>query len=307
VASAKRSATVLVVLWAATVVSGAAAAPPADLQARIDALVEKMGTSDMAGKAAHDELVRIGTPAVPALLKAADDRRPLRRWWAISALCTIGDTRAIDVVLRHMDDPHPTVRHTAIYHGKAFVKRDRRVAEALMRLLDSPDAGSVGWAAEGLGRARHRPAIPGIKRAAEHTNPKVRWRSLEALRRIDGVGSISFFAERLRKDTEPALRRLAAGCLTRTRVSDRRTLGALVGALRDRAPEVRVGAWRGLRQLTGQTFDLEEPIRDVPRDAALKAVQWWLANRQDYPAAGKPSPARPTSRPASASRRAHER
>ena len=275
-------------VFARGVSAGTAAA--GDVEGRIADLVRRLGESDYAGKSAYDRLVRIGPAAVPALLKAAEDRVPRRRWWAVSALCTIGDTRAVEVVLRRVKDPHPIVRYTAIYHGRVFVRRDRRVARMLTGMLDSPDTGAVGWAAEGLGRVRYRPAFDAIVRAVKHRDPKVRWRCLDALGRIDAPAAVGVFVDRLGKDGEPALRRLAAGWLGRARVRDRRTIGSLVGALRDRSPEVRLAAWRALRSLTGETFGLAESARDVPRAVAVRAVRWWLDHREEYPRVGVPGP-----------------
>jgi len=283
-----------VALSAAAVLQGlpAQGAPADDAADRISALIEQMGRSPMDGMRAHDKLVRIGKPAVPALIKAAGDRTALRRMWAISALCTIGDTRAARVALDHFADPDATTRHVAIYHSRRFVRRDEGVASALVALVGSKDPGRAQWAIEGLGRARYEPALKAIRGAAANPNGKVRWRMMDAVERIDGAGSIPFFVERLRKDSEPALRRKALACLGRAGVKDQRVLGAFVGALRDRSAEVRMAAGRGLQMLTDNALDLI-PGEDVSRDEATAAVKWWLANRDRYPPVGKPKPTTP--------------
>lgn len=88
-------------------------------------------------------LVKIGAPAVEALMVAARDRRASVRSRAVYALARIGDPRAVDTLARAMRDRNRKVRHTAAIY---IHQTDDKLLDALIRALDDPDE-SVRWEA----------------------------------------------------------------------------------------------------------------------------------------------------------------
>jgi beta-lactamase regulating signal transducer with metallopeptidase domain/HEAT repeat protein len=79
-----------------------------------------------------DALMKIGKPAIPALVKAASDSRPNIRDMALFALIISGDNRAIDPLLQRLQDKNGYNAIGAIDALGRF--RDPRIVESLLRL-----------------------------------------------------------------------------------------------------------------------------------------------------------------------------
>lgn len=97
--------------------------PKIKLQREIDREISQLGTGDRFK--ALNVLIKIGEPAVPALIEALQDKsNPLtRRWEAAKALGTIKDERAVEPLIKAMSDENEVIR--------------RVIAEALGRLGDT--------------------------------------------------------------------------------------------------------------------------------------------------------------------------
>lgn len=92
---------------------------------------------------AADALAEIGSPAVDALMMAARDRRAAVRSRAVYALAIIGDPRAVDTLVRALQDRNRDVRHTAAIY---IHQTDEKLLDATIRALNDPDE-SVRWEA----------------------------------------------------------------------------------------------------------------------------------------------------------------
>lgn len=107
-------------------------------QSSVSTLIIALRTED---RRAHtlvvDDLVRIGTPAVEALITALEDMNPGVRAGAARALGKIGDARALGALitrLRH--DAHPEVRKSAVW---ALHMGEAQAIDALVEALCDAD------------------------------------------------------------------------------------------------------------------------------------------------------------------------
>ena len=128
--------------------AAAGATKPAGGQAeRIAKLCKQLGESQYGSKGACEQLIAIGEPAMPALIKALKDKRPQARWWAVAAVCSIGTDEgfpaACDVV---RNDGNAFVRSTAVYYMRHFRKKGKDVWPVVREALDdkAPEVGR--WA-----------------------------------------------------------------------------------------------------------------------------------------------------------------
>jgi len=126
--------------------AGEAAVPP-DVADRIDVLAKKLGDGQYGSQGACQDLIGIGEPAVPALIDALKDRRPQARWWAVAALCRIGDDRGYAPVLQVLqNDESAFVRSTAVYYLRHFHTKGKDIWPEVEKALGDKD-GEVGrWA-----------------------------------------------------------------------------------------------------------------------------------------------------------------
>ena len=106
------------------------------LQRKIDREISQLGTGDRFK--ALNVLIKIGKPAVPALIKALQDQsNPFtRRWEAAKALGAIKDERAVEPLIKAMSDENEVVRRvTAEALGRLG---DKRAIPALKKALRDP-------------------------------------------------------------------------------------------------------------------------------------------------------------------------
>ncbi len=104
-------------------------------ETNISTLIKKLDTpGDKAAEKVIQRLVRIGSPAVPALLKAAKSKEsPRIRKWSLQALGAIGDKRAATVLVRALQDERMTVRlHALRGLGRMRYKKGARAIAALL-------------------------------------------------------------------------------------------------------------------------------------------------------------------------------
>ena len=81
---------------------------------RIEALIAELGSRDQrAALRAEGRLIKIGTPAVEALMAAATNEDAQVRFRAVWALGKIGDRRALSVIIRLTGDRDPRVAFDA--------------------------------------------------------------------------------------------------------------------------------------------------------------------------------------------------
>ena len=107
-----------------------------ELQRKIDREISQLGTGDRFK--ALNVLIKIGKPAVPALIEALQDQsNPFtRRWEAAKALGAIKDERAVEPLIKAMSDENEVVRRvTAEALGRLG---DKRAIPVLKKALRDP-------------------------------------------------------------------------------------------------------------------------------------------------------------------------
>lgn len=108
-----------------------------------------------------------------------------------------------------------------------------------------------------------------ILKSAEDQDPNVRWEAAVLLDKMRSPQAMPVIFHMLQKDLEPTLRLKAVELLSTRRGAD--VLNALVGALRDQEPDVRLAALKALEKIgdysvagiiaTGPIKDQEESVR----------------------------------------------
>lgn len=122
---------------------------PAPSQAeRIAKLCKKLGEGQYGSQGACHELIAIGKPAMPALLKALKDRRPQARWWAVAAVASLATDEGYAAILDVLrNDSHSFVRSTAIYYLRHFrTKAKKDIWPHVEEALTDKDPEVARWA-----------------------------------------------------------------------------------------------------------------------------------------------------------------
>jgi HEAT repeat protein len=137
--------------------------------------------------------------AVPELLEwAARPRASIRRF-AVEKLGESGDERALEALLRAVDDAHVDVQYAAVLALQGFAGREA-VADRLIACLGYGDVGVRQAAVEALGEARVAKAVPALTKALG--NPFLKARAAEALKRIgDRQGMLAVLRRKRREET----------------------------------------------------------------------------------------------------------
>ncbi|NQT50514.1 HEAT repeat domain-containing protein [bacterium] len=140
----------------------AAPAPPSPAQTqRIATLCKELGKGQYGSQGACKELIAIGEPAVPALIKALKDPRPQARWWAVAALSSLATDEAYTAILDVLkNEKHSFVLSTAVYYLRHFrTKGKKDIWPHLEAALTGKDAEAARWAL----RLMVEDSEPGVK------------------------------------------------------------------------------------------------------------------------------------------------
>jgi len=230
-------------------------APPGDEVSRLIAQLPGGGMKErLAARNAVRRLVRIGRPAVPALIEATRHRDPWARSWAGQALGQIGDPRAAPALKALLRDPNTLVRCVATYYLGRFARDDPALATAIADQMKDESADVRRWA--------HR--------------------SLTERKLTAALGRL----ETLQNDPRPETRRQArvTACALRGRSPVKEALALLQGR---RTPQERADAYAILRehgQARVEWLDLflkglDEPGAEAKAEA-VQGVRWVLKECQ---------------------------
>jgi len=119
-------------------------------------LVKRLDGEGMAlqvkARAAFDELARIGPPAADALMGALTSKSPTARLWAAAALAGMKEARAVEPMLKLLEDPNPRVRKVVTWHVSGFAALDARIGPAVARRLGDADYSVRDWAQKALAK-----------------------------------------------------------------------------------------------------------------------------------------------------------
>jgi HEAT repeat protein len=192
----------LAALLALSAVGGVRAAPaeedasPEPPNPTVTAMLERCDTPDVIARDKVVSKVReLVKPAdLPAVLKAARDRRPGVRWGAVYLFYKFkGQGKSVvPVLLERLRDDDPTVRRLAAGVARHFGAQAKQLVPALVKALDDPDIAPEGqlsvsqYAAEALGvvGAGARPALPALMEKTRTGDRKMRSQAFWALGRI---------------------------------------------------------------------------------------------------------------------------
>ena len=252
---------------------GRAALP--DLQAALagDDPQVREGAALALARLAPDALVAAGESALPALVSVLrHDAGPLRET-AVSALARIGGA-AVPALLRALDDRSWDVRALAV--DALGQVGDPAAVPGLLRVLESDDADLRARAASALGEIGQRNALPGLIRALHDRDGVVRWWAAEALGRIGDPAAIAALLEALRRPDEEMGARLTA-VRALARIGDPAAVPGLLTLLRDTYWVMREAAARALGDIGDEAAisGLEQALFDehpTVREAALDAL-----------------------------------
>jgi HEAT repeat protein len=142
---------------------------PADdpgFRAAAKVLVESLHSKIMEIQIANETCALLGPAMTPALLEALQGTTSrLHRTEIARALGLVEDPRAVEPLLGLLHDSTTSVRSTAAESLATYVDGNAEVEEALVRLLDDPDAGARTAAMKTLGSATTSPRVLAAIRA----------------------------------------------------------------------------------------------------------------------------------------------
>lgn len=160
---------------------------PADAAALIDRLDLKTGDrAEMkaARKQARDDLIAMGSPAVPALVARMHDPSFTIRWEMVNILGYIKDRRGTDpLIARVLNDADPHTRWRSMWALTSI--GDPTTADKFRGHLEDEDPFAAWNAAVGLAMVAADPAaVPHLKKGLDSEDPWVRWEA------VDGLGHV---------------------------------------------------------------------------------------------------------------------
>lgn len=221
---------------------------------------------------AMNALVKIGPPAVPALLevlKGGDEDFRSTAYWVLERM----GLPAVPNLIKALKREDREVRSLAAYLLGNI--REKEAVPPLISLLKDTDLGVRWEAVRALGKIGDSRAIPALLEILTAKNEGIRVAAVEALGRIArGEGrsneKISLALAKALKDENRYVRYAAAGELAA--LGDKRAIPVLIEALRDENEEIR---WRAAEML-GKIGD-RKTIRALKRVAKRESDPGILA------------------------------
>ena len=211
----------------------------------IASLIEKLKTNDERElDAAIKKLGKIGEPAIPALMKALQDKNLLVRRSAAQVLAKIG-LPAIPDLAKALNNPDADVRSRAAYALGGIGAEAKTALPQLVPLLQDSNAdvrSSVAYALGGIG-AEAKTALPQLVPLLQDSHANVRSSAAYAL---GGIGAEATTAlpqlVPLLQDSNPDVRSSAAYALGSLGAEAETALPQLVSLLQDSNADVRSSA-----------------------------------------------------------------
>jgi len=246
----------------------------------IASLIEKLKTNDERElDAAIKKLGKIGEPAIPALMKALQDKNLLVRRSAAEALKQIGRP-AIPALAKALKNSDANVRTMAAGALGSIGAEAKTALPQLVPLLQDSDADVRSNAAEALGGigAEAKTALPQLVPLLKDSDADVRSNAAEALGRIGAEAKTALpQLVPLLQDSAPKVRSSVAEALGRIGAEAKTALPQLVSLLQDSHPKVRSSAAFALGKIGAEAKTalpqlvslLQDSDADVRRDAAF--------------------------------------
>jgi HEAT repeat protein len=151
----------------------------------IEGLIKALGyekDSDVRRKAAN-ALGKIGdSRAVEPLIRALNDSDRDVRWHAAKALGKIGDSRAVEPLIRALNNENPYVRYGA---ATSLTKIGELAFEPLINALNESDSQVRAYSAKALGEIGDNRAAGPLTKALDDTCVDVSTSAKEALHKME--------------------------------------------------------------------------------------------------------------------------
>jgi hypothetical protein len=223
---------------------------------RIVPLIEKLTVTDLKiRRSATEALVKIGAPAVPALMSALQSPDATLRWMAASVIGDMGSdaAAAVPALILALQDPDPQVR-----------------------LYTTIALGNIGPAAAA--------AIPELSVSLQDADPMVRVYAPLALRKM-GAAAKGVIPELIAtlQDTNGRVRLNAAYALGEMGIEAVAALPSLETLLSDPLPYVRFGALKGLAGIAQGFQDQAEQLSTLKLNRVILDFTQVLKQVEDHP------------------------
>jgi len=257
-------------------------------QAYLDGLLKQFDRNPWAGQQAHDTCVRLGSEVLERVIAAAfETSRPgPARLWLATTLADIRDPRAVDALVRLLDDPDAGVTYVVAYHG--VKQQSPKLDQAVVAKVKAAPADSMlaAWAL--LGFMVHRGSVPDDVLAAgiESPDPRARTTVAEALAQHASDYNLQRLAGLL-ADTNERVRGTAAAMLGQSKAARPAVIEALVKALDLPGDSARQRIAKALSDLTGRSGPYDPKADPAARDKAVADWKAWWAAQRAGPAAGE--------------------
>jgi hypothetical protein len=239
-------------------------------------LLKQFDRDAWSGSQAHDAAVTLGKEALPALITAASEtnRPPHARLWLATALTDIQDERAVDALIKLLDDPVDGVRNVVAYHGPK--QKSARLDKAIIdKAKAGKDSGVAVWALMGFMVNRGTVPEEALKASLESSDPQARARAAELLAQSAGEASVGRLAS-LATDKDERVRGTAVSMLSKMNNRSPAVVGALIRAIGMPGETVRQRACAALSEWTGQKRPYDPAADQATRDRTIAAwKEWW--------------------------------
>jgi Na+/melibiose symporter-like transporter len=178
-----------------------------------------------------------------------------------------------------LNDPSFNVRYQAIL-SSARIPPDPDLIQALVEILESSQADLSIAAAWALGNIGDKTAVPPLRRAARSEYTLLQARAVRALASLGDVEEIPYLIERLRSETDEALRIAYASALGRLRCTE--VLGDMADLLRNATGKIQRTelAW-ALAHMVGDERYYVRLWRKVSMDLGTTVAQVLLDIKKD--------------------------
>jgi HEAT repeat protein len=194
----------------------------------IDLLGRKLQSSDAEERReAAVDLGRAGADAVPLLFRALSDVDWRVRKTAVEALVAIGGARVIEGLVQQLSShDNAGARNSSI---EALIHIGAEAVDALLAVLDTPDADVRKFIVDTLGDIRDPRAVPALINRLEDHDENIRVAVAEALGKIKDPRAVDALLNCLMRNDQGWLDYAAAEALGE--IGDQRALGPLLAAL----------------------------------------------------------------------------
>ena len=239
-------------------------------------LLKEFDRDAWSGSQAHDAAVTVGKEALPVLIAAAGEtnRPPHARLWLVTALCDIQDDRAVDALIKLLDDPLPGVRSVVAYHGPK--QKSARLDKAIIEKAQAgKDSGVAIWALMGFMVNRGTAPDEVLKASLDSSDPQARARAVEQLAQSANETNLARLAG-LATDKDERVRGTAVSMLSKMNNRSPIVMGALIKALGMPGETVRQRACATLSEWTGQKRPYDPAADQATRERTIAAWKdWW--------------------------------